>query len=69
MERIAMQGPVEVEGQQVHGLFREIETEEVPCGWCDTTRYFDAAVGGKLIRQDINIRVKEGVFSEGGVKI
>lgn len=41
----------------------EIIEEEVPCGKAITTRYLD--VDGKLLRQDCEIRVKEGLFVSG----
>lgn len=37
----------------------EIE-ETIPCGWCVTTEYWK---DGKKFRQDINIRVKPGLFT------
>lgn len=36
-------------------------TEEIPCGWSDSTKYI---LDGEVVREDVNIRVKEGVMSE-----
>lgn len=42
-------------------LREEITEEEIPCGTCTTTRHIDSA--GTVVRQDIHIKVREGLLS------
>lgn len=40
--------------------------EDVPCGTCVTTQWF---FGDELVRQDIEVRVKEGLIIEGSANL
>ncbi len=45
-------------------LTKELSTEDIPCGWSDVTTYF---LDGEKVKQDVNVRVKEGLMTEAFV--
>lgn len=42
-------------------LQKETSTQEAPCGWTDSTRYL---LDGEVVREDVNVRVKEGLIGD-----